>query len=312
MKRLAIMTSGGDAPGMNAHIRAVVRHALERGIEPYGIYEGYQGLIEGKIQALNYESVSNIVQRGGTILKTSRSEEFLTEAGRIKAANNLREYKIDGLVCCGGDGSYLGLLALSGTGTEPNGSPRGQWADGLVIGTPGTIDNDVKGTDFTIGFDTAVNTAVSAIDKLRDTGDSHNMTFIVEVMGRHSGDIARNVGTATGAQLILTPETANDFNTLTTTLRARGHDIIVVAEGDESGGAFKLAEQINAFQKQNGEPPYSFRVCVLGHVQRGGSPSARDRVLAHDMGELAVEALIAKETLKATASQKNELMLIKL
>ncbi len=306
------MTSGGDAPGMNAHIRAVVRHALARGIEPYGIYEGYQGLIEGKIQALNYESVSNIVQRGGTILKTSRSEEFLTEAGRTRAAENLRKHKIDGLICCGGDGSYAGLKAFSGTGTEANGSPRGQWADGLVIGTPGTIDNDVDGTDFTIGYDTAVNTAMSAIDKLRDTGDSHNMTFIVEVMGRHSGDIARAVGTATGAQLILTPETANDFNTLTNTLRSRGHDIIVVAEGDESGGAFKLAEQINAYQQQCGEPHYSFRVCVLGHVQRGGSPSARDRVLAHDMGELAVEALIAKETLKATASQKNELVLIKL
>lgn len=312
MRKLAIMTSGGDAPGMNAHIRAVVRHALERGIEPHGIYEGYQGLIEGKIQALNYESVSNIVQRGGTILKTSRSEEFLSEAGRIKAADNLRKANIDGLICCGGDGSYAGLKAFSGTGTEANGSPRGQWADGLVIGTPGTIDNDVAGTDYTIGFDTAVNTAVSAIDKLRDTGDSHNMTFIVEVMGRHSGDIARAVGTATGAQLILTPETANDFQALVATLRSHGHDIIVVAEGDESGGAFKLAEQINAYQQQRGEAHHNFRVCVLGHVQRGGAPSARDRILAHDMGELAVEALIRKETLKAVSSLENELILIKL
>ncbi len=310
--RIGIMTSGGDAPGMNAHIRAVVRHALARGIEPYGIDEGYQGLIEGKIHALNYESVSNIVQRGGTILKTSRSKDFLTEAGRSKAADNLRKHQIDGLICCGGDGSYAGLKAFSGTGTEANGSKRGQWAEGLVIGTPGTIDNDVDGTDFTIGYDTAVNTAVSAIDKLRDTGDSHNIKFIVEVMGRHSGDIARAVGIASGAQLIFTPETSNDFQALVATLRSRGHDIIVVAEGDESGGAFKLAEQINAYQKQRGEPHYNFRVCVLGHVQRGGSPSARDRVLAHDMGIAAVEALIAKETLKAVSSQKNELVLIKL
>ncbi len=306
------MTSGGDAPGMNAHIRAVVRHALARGIEPYGIYEGYQGLIEDKIQALNYESVSNIVQRGGTILKTSRSEEFLTEAGRNKAADNLRKNKIDGLICCGGDGSYAGLLALSGTGIDRNGTKRGQWSEGLVIGTPGTIDNDIDGTDFTIGYDTAVNTAVSAIDKLRDTGDSHNMKFIVEVMGRHSGDIARAVGKASGAQLILTPETANDFNALTSTLRSRGHDIIVIAEGDESGGAFKLAEQINAYQKKCGEAHYNFRVCVLGHVQRGGSPSARDRILAHDMGLAAVNALANKESLKAIAISNNDIVLIKL
>ncbi len=306
------MTSGGDAPGMNAHIRAVVRHALARGLQPYGIYEGYQGLIEGKLQALNYESVSNIVQRGGTILKTSRSQEFLTTEGRQRAADNLRKHNIDGLICCGGDGSYAGLKALSGTGTEANGSPRGQWSEGLAIGTPGTIDNDAQGTEYTIGYDTAVNTAVSAIDKLRDTGDSHNITFIVEVMGRHSGDIARAVGTASGARLILTPESANDFHALTSTLRSRGHDIIVVAEGDESGGAFKLAEKINAYQKKCGENPYNFRVCILGHVQRGGAPSARDRILAHDMGEAAVEAIIKGETLMTVASVKNELVLTKL
>jgi len=306
------MTSGGDAPGMNAHIRAIVRHALARGLQPYGIYEGYQGMIEGKIEPLNYESVSNIVQRGGTILKTSRSLEFLSAEGRTKAANNLRKHNIDGLICCGGDGSYAGLKAFSGTGTETNGSARGQWSEGLVIGTPGTIDNDVAGTELTIGYDTAVNTAVTAIDKLRDTGDSHNITFIVEVMGRHSGDIARAVGIASGARLILTPETVNDFHALTSTLRSRGHDIIVVAEGDESGGAFKLAERINAYQKQCGENPYNFRVCILGHVQRGGAPSASDRILAHDMGIKAVDALIAGETIKTVASIKNELVLIKL
>lgn len=290
------MTSGGDAPGMNAHIRSAVRYAISMGIAPYGIHEGYQGLIDNKIKVMDYDSVCNIIQRGGTILKTSRSKEFTTTEGRQKAAANLDALGIDALICCGGNGSYAGLEAFK------------EWS-GLKIGTPGTIDNDIHETDLTIGFDTAINTALDAIDKLRDTGDSHDMTFIVEVMGRHCGDIARAVGKACGAQIILTPETKNKIEEITTLLRHRGHDIIVVAEGDESGGAFKVAEQIRTQQENCGEACGKIRVCVLGHVQRGGAPSARDRILAHDMALFAIDQLNQGISNKAVAIQNNKLVL---
>lgn len=286
MKRIAIMTSGGDAPGMNAFVRATTRYALDQGLEVFGIYEAYQGLIENKIKELKREDTVNIIQRGGTILKTSRSKEFMTVEGRQKAAANLEALNIDGLICCGGDGSYAGLNAFAE-----------QWS-GKMIGLPGTIDNDIKGTDFTIGFDTAVNTAVEAIDHLRDTGDSHSMHFIVEVMGRYCGDIANAVGKACGAEFVLAPETRSDLNELYQAIQMKGHNIVVVAEGDELGGAKEIADLLKEkFVAEN--KTANFRICILGHIQRGGSPSARDRILANEMGIRAVDALLAGENLKA-------------
>ncbi len=289
------MTSGGDAPGMNAFIRATTRYALDKGIGVFGIYEGYQGIIDNQIQGLPREDIVNIIQRGGTILKTSRSEEFMTEAGRKKAAANLEALEIDGLICCGGDGSYAGLVAF-----------QKQWS-GQMIGLPGTIDNDIKGTDFTIGFDTAVNTAVEAIDRLRDTGDAHSMHFIVEVMGRHCGNIATAVGKASGAEYVLIPETVSDIDEVNQAIQVKGHNIVVVAEGDELGGAYKIAQLL---EKKSGDK--SFRVCILGHTQRGGRPTARDRILASEMGIRAVDALLEGESLKAVAQVNQKYKLTEL
>lgn len=301
-KKLAIMTSGGDSPGMNTFIRSTLRKSLELGLEVYGIYEGFQGMIDNKIKKLDYDSVCNIGKTGGTMLKTSRSKEFMTPEGRKKAAKNLDALGIDVVVCCGGNGSYKGLEVFA---TE-------DW-QGQVIGTPGTIDNDVKNTDFTIGFDTAVNTAMHAIDNLRDTGDSHNMHFLVEVMGRHCGDIARDVGIACGAIDVLIPETPSDIDNVIDSIRENGHNIIVVAEGDETGGAQKLSETMKlAFAKKHPGEDAQFRVCILGHVQRGGRPSARDRILAHKMAEFAVESAFKGVSLKAVGVQKEELVLTSL
>ncbi|MDA0772429.1 MAG: ATP-dependent 6-phosphofructokinase [Cyanobacteria bacterium] len=296
LKRIALMTSGGDAPGMNAFIRATTRYALDKGIEVFGILEGYQGMIDNQIKILPREQTVNIIQRGGTILKTSRSQEFMTEAGREKAAANLNALNIDGLICCGGDGSYAALVAF-----------QKQWS-GQMIGLPGTIDNDVAGTDFTIGFDTAVNTAVTVIDKLRDTGDAHSMHFIVEVMGRHCGDIAQAVGEASGAEYILIPETVSNLDEIYQAIQVKGHNIVVVAEGDELGGAYQIAKML----EQKSTSGKSFRVCILGHIQRGGSPTARDRILASSMGIKAVDALIAGESLKAVAEVNQNYILTQL
>lgn len=288
------MTSGGDAPGMNAFIYSVVKTGVQKGLEVYGIYEGYQGLIENLLVKMNFDSVKNIIQQGGTILKTSRSQKFMTYEGRQKAAANLEYHKIDGLICCGGNGSYAGLKEF-------------EW-QGQVIGSPGTIDNDVSGTDYTIGFDTAINTAIKAIDKLRDTGDSHNMHFIVEVMGRHCGDLAKAIGLASGASAFLIPETRTSIEEILPLIADEGHNIIVIAEGDEIGGAYKLAEILKEkYCPLKGNK--NFRVCILGHIQRGGSPSARDRILAINMGSFAVEQMIEKKTLVSTAIQGNKLVL---
>lgn len=277
---IAIMTSGGDAPGMNPAIRGVVRAALSQGIKVYGIQRGYSGLIADDMSTLQSGSVSNIVQRGGTVLKTDRCIAFKDPAVRTAAAEILRRRGIGALVVIGGDGSLTGAHLLQ----EETGMP--------VIGLPGTIDNDIFGTDDTIGFDTAVNTALEAIDRIRDTATSHERHFLVEVMGRASGSIAINVGMAAGAEMILVPERAIDVTAISSELAASrragtgSSGIIVVAEGPTPGLTVKLAEQL----KEQGQDP---RVCILGHIQRGGSPTGHDRVLATCMGAMAVSYLCA-------------------
>jgi len=280
IKKIGVFTSGGDAPGMNAAIRAVVRTAISSGVEVTGILQGYVGMIENKMTALQMRDMANIIQRGGTILKTGRSAEFLKPEYRKKAADNLKSHSIDGLICIGGDGSFRGAQAL--------------WAEYQIpiIGIAGTIDNDVYGCDDTIGFDTAVNTALSAIDKIRDTADSHDRIFIVEVMGRDSGYIASAVGVAGGAEEILTPENIIPVDKIVEKLkesRARGKtsSILITAEGQKPGRAYDLADSI---RKKSG---LDAKVCILGHQQRGGSPTANDRILASRLGHAAVLALLA-------------------
>jgi 6-phosphofructokinase 1 len=278
--KIGVMTSGGDSPGMNAAIRAVVRTGIYNGLEVFGIMRGYAGLIENDIVPMHSRSVANIIQRGGTILKTARCKEFYEPSGRKKAYNNLKKLGIDGLVIIGGDGSFRGAEIFSREFDIP------------CIGLPGTIDKDIAGTDFTIGFDTAVNTAVEAIDKIRDTADAHDRLFIIEVMGRDAGYIALHSGIATGAENILIPERKTDVEELVDSLlekerRKKLVNLIVVAEGDEFGGANEVAK-IVADRLPNADT----RVCILGHIQRGGSPSCLDRLIASRMGYSAVEALI--------------------
>ncbi|CAI8267242.1 MAG: 6-phosphofructokinase [Bacteroidetes bacterium MED-G17] len=299
MNTIGVYTSGGDAPGMNACIRAVVRSASYYNIEVKGIKEGYQGMIENKIVNMDSSSVANIIQRGGTILKTARSEEFKTQNGRKKAFDNLLHHKIDGLICIGGNGSYTGAKIFSTEYQMP------------VIGVPGTIDNDLFGTDYTIGYDTATNTALDAIDKIRDTADSHNRVFLVEVMGRDAGYIALNVGIAGGAEGILIPEDAQDFDKLTKYFkkekRKKSFSIIVIAEGDEEGGAIKLGEKLKATF-----PYLSIKTTVLGHVQRGGSPTVKDRILASRLGANAVKNLVEGESQKAVGIINDKLSICSL
>lgn len=281
MKRIAVFTSGGDAPGMNAHIRAVVRAALYRGVEIYGILNGYSGMIEGDFFKLGRKETANIISSGGTILKTSRSKEFMNPGGRAAAAEQLKDHGIEGVVACGGDGTFHGAHAL--------------WEEhGIhIVGTPGTIDNDLYGTDYTIGYDTAINTAVSAIDKIRDTADSHGRVFIIEVMGRHAGFIAMDVGISSGAEYIAIPEIATNLDILYQRILKQGktrRTIIIVGEGDDYGGAAVIGDLL----KQKYE--IDTKVTIVGHVQRGGAPSARDRVLASHLGVKAVEALLEGRT----------------
>ncbi len=276
--KIGVLTSGGDAPGMNAAVRAVVRTGIYNGLEVFGIMRGYSGMVENDIFKMESRSVANIIQRGGTILKTSRCKEFFTPEGRKKAYGNLQKHGIDGLVIIGGDGSFRGAQIFSNEYDIP------------CIGLPGTIDKDIAGTDFTIGFDTAVNTAVEAIDKIRDTADAHDRLFVIEVMGRDAGYIALHSGIATGAENILIPERKTDIDDIIDQLaeKERRHklvNMIVVAEGDEFGGN-EIAKVI-----KERLPMQEVRVCILGHIQRGGSPSCFDRLIASRMGYSAVECL---------------------
>ena len=289
MKRLAVLTSGGDAPGMNACLRAVVRTALYHKIEVIGFKHGYNGLINDEHIHLDRKSVANIIQRGGTILKTSRSERFKTEEGLQKAAHNLNKLQAEALVVIGGDGTFAGAIALAKQfRTQNSGAPSGSFR---IVGCPGTIDNDLIGTDFTIGYDTAINTVIDAVDKIRDTAESHDRVFIVEVMGRDAGLIALRSGIGSGAEAILIPESKNNLEALIERLKTSRPDksskIIIVAEGDESGGAYKVAEKL-----KEQFPAFDMRVSILGHIQRGGSPTCMERVNASIIGYNAVEALL--------------------
>jgi 6-phosphofructokinase 1 len=280
VNKIGVLTSGGDSPGMNAAIRAVVRSGIYHGLEVFGIMRGFSGMIDDDIIKMESRSVANIIQRGGTILKTARSKEFSTEEGRKTAYQNLKKRGINGLVIIGGDGSFKGAQVFSNEYDIP------------CIGLPGTIDKDIAGSDFTIGFDTAVNTAVEAIDKIRDTMDAHDRLFIVEVMGRDAGYIALHSGIATGAENILIPETKTDIEELICSLtekekRKKLVNLVVVAEGDNFGGGNEIAKII-----KDRLPNTDIRVCILGHIQRGGSPTCMDRLIASRMGYHAVECLI--------------------
>ncbi len=284
-KNIGILTSGGDSPGMNACIRAAVRTALYHGLKPFGVRRGYDGIIDDDVFLMDSRSVSNIIHTGGTILKTARSPRFRTREGRDAAYQNLKKRGIDALVVIGGDGTYRGAAEFIA-----------EHPDVKIVGCPGTIDNDLYGTDFTIGFDTAVNTAVQAIDKIRDTATSHNRLFFVEVMGRDAGFIALRTGIAAGAEAVLIPETVTTVDMLLEMLEAgrqknKSSMIIVVAEGDEEGGAFAVAEKVKKRFDY-----LETKVSILGHIQRGGSPTYADRVLASRLGAAAVDALVEGET----------------
>lgn len=292
MKKIGVLTSGGDAPGMNAAVRAVVRKAIFHDLEVSGIYGGYAGLINGNIKELGLGSVGDIIQRGGTMLLSARCEEFKTKEGQLKGLEQLKKAGIEGLVVIGGDGSYQGAKALTELGFP-------------CVGVPGTIDNDICGTQFTIGFDTALNTVIEAIDKIRDTATSHERTFVIEVMGRDAGDIALWAGLAGGAETIIVPEENYDINEICGRLvkgheRGKKHSIIIVAEGVASG--VELGQQIKELTN------FDTKVSVLGHMQRGGSPTAFDRVLASRLGARAVELLIEGKGGRAVGIGNNQVI----
>lgn len=297
-QNIAVLTSGGDAPGMNAALRSVVRTCAHYNINCFGVYRGYQGLIEGDIKPLSARSVNNIINKGGTKLKSARSQEFRTKEGRKSAYENLKKHGIEALVVIGGDGSFTGGMIFEKEFEIP------------VVGIPGTIDNDIFGTSHTIGYDTALNTVVEAIDKIRDTAISHNRLFFVEVMGRDAGHIALNVGIGAGAEEILIPEENLGLERLLESLKrskksGKSSSIVVVAEGDKIGkNVFELAEYI-----EENLPAYEVRVSVLGHIQRGGTPSCFDRVLASRMGLKAVEALMEGVSGHMVGMQNGEMIL---
>lgn len=296
IKKIGVFTSGGDAPGMNAALRAVVRTSSHFNIECLGIREGYNGLINDDILKMGPRSVRNIINQGGTVLKSARSEEFKTKAGRQKAYDNCVKHGIDALVCIGGDGTFTGAQIFS------------QEFGINVIGVPGTIDNDIFGTDNTIGYDTALNTAMDAIDKIRDTATSHNRVFFVEVMGRDAGFIALNSGIATGALDILIPERKDSIEDLFEIFEkaekvGKSSSIVVVAEGEQLGNIYDIAKAT-----KNGFPDYDIRVAVLGHIQRGGSPSCADRVLASRLGYGAVVGLMEGQNCVMAGMRSNKLV----
>ncbi len=297
MKRIGVLTSGGDSPGMNAAIRAVVRTGVAKGLEVFGIHHGYQGMIDGEILPMDARSVSGIINRGGTILHTARCKAFMEAKGRALAARQLAQHGIEGLVAIGGDGTYHGADKLHAE-------------HGIrCIGLPGTIDNDIGGTQYTIGFDTALNIAMEAVDRIRDTADSHDRLFFIEVMGRHSGFIAIMTSIAGGAEEVLVPEEACGISTIVERLqlaKSRGKTsmIVIIAEGDEQGNAFAVASKV----AESSEFKDS-RVSVVGHLQRGGSPTAFDRILASRMGVRAVEALVEGETGMMVGIQNQEMVL---
>ena len=297
MKRIAVLTSGGDSPGMNAAVRAVVRAACYHDLEIFGVQRGYQGLLDGAIEKMGPRSVGGIINRGGTILRSARCKAFYEPAGRVEGAALLKDNGIEGLVVIGGDGTYEGASLLY----EEHGVK--------CIGVPGTIDNDIGGTDFTIGYDTALNTAVEAIDRIRDTAESHDRMFFVEVMGRHSGYLAMMSGIAGGAEEILVPESPTNIEKLVESLNvahARGKTsaIVVVAEGDDAGNAIEIAAKVGEISEYKNS-----RVVVIGHLQRGGSPTAFDRILASRLGVRAVEALLEGETGKMAGISSNNVVL---
>ncbi|WP_026903014.1 6-phosphofructokinase [Pedobacter glucosidilyticus] len=297
IKKIAVFTSGGDAPGMNACIRAVVRTGIHFGCEMIGIKQGYQGMIDENFIVMNRHSVSNIMQLGGTILKTARCLEFRTEEGMEKAYQNLKKQGIDALVAIGGDGTFTGAERFSNKYDIP------------VICVPGTIDNDLYGSDFTLGFDTATNTVIEAIDKIRDTAESHDRLFFIEVMGRDAGCIALRAGIAGGAEAIMLPEKDTAIEDLISTLEhgaanLKSSSIVIVAEGDKNGGAYNVAKRV----KEKFDY-YDTKVTILGHLQRGGSPSSFDRILGSRMGFAAVKALLAGQTRKMVGLHGNTIAL---
>lgn len=298
IRKVGVLTSGGDSPGMNAAIRAVVRTCAYHNIECVGIYRGYQGMIEGDFKEMGPRSVNNIINKGGTILKSARSKEFMTPEGRRKAYDNLKKNQIDALVVIGGNGSFTGGLMFN----KEFGFP--------VIGIPGTIDNDIYGTSHTLGYDTALNTVVEVIDKIRDTASSHNRLFFIEVMGRDAGHIALNAGIGAGAEEILIPEEDMGLDRLLESLRrsktsGKSSSIVVIAEGDKIGkSAFELKDYV-----EENMPEYDVRVSILGHMQRGGSPSCFDRVLASRLGVKAVETLLEGKSNYMVGLSKDEIVL---
>lgn len=301
ISKIAVLTSGGDAPGMNPCIRAVVRTALYNGLEVVGVRQGYKGLIDNDMYDMQSRSVSNILNLGGTILKTARCLPFKEDEGMALAYKNLKEHGVDALVVIGGDGTFTGALRFSK-----------KYPDIAVIGVPGTIDNDLCGSTYTLGFDTATNTVIQAIDKIRDTADAHDRLFFIEVMGRDSGAIALRAGISCGAEAILLPEKQTALEDLIKNLKdgksnKKSSSIVIVAEGDKNGGVYDVAK---AVQKEISD--YDIKVTILGHLQRGGSPSSFDRILGSRLGFAAVNALIAGETQKMVGLQANHILLTSL